>query len=102
MHKDVLRGVRWLLLKRPGDLDPSPREPERLREALQLNEPLAIASGCRWQADWRCVAALATRVFPDLQFGLSRGLAKLAIILARTRIFAGGTQERKEKYAHLD
>ena len=43
MQKDVLKGVRWLLLKRPENLDTSRREPERLREALRLNEPLAIA-----------------------------------------------------------
>jgi len=43
MQKDVLKGVRWLLLKRLEHLDPSRREPERLREALRLNEPLAIA-----------------------------------------------------------
>ena len=43
MQKDVLKGVRWLLLKRPENLDASRREPERLREALKLNEPLAIA-----------------------------------------------------------
>jgi len=43
MQKDVLKGVRWLLLKRPENLDPSRREPERLREALRLNEPLAMA-----------------------------------------------------------
>jgi transposase len=43
MQKDVLKGVRWLLLKRPQNLDASRREPERLREALRLNEPLAIA-----------------------------------------------------------
>jgi transposase len=43
MQKDVLKGVRWLLLKRPKNLDASRREPERLREALRLNEPLAIA-----------------------------------------------------------
>ena len=41
--KDVLKGVRWLLLKRPENLDPSRKEPERLREALRLNQPLAIA-----------------------------------------------------------
>ena len=43
MQKDVLKGIRWLLLKRPENLDASRREPERLREALRLNEPLAIA-----------------------------------------------------------
>lgn len=43
LQKNVLKGVRWLLLKRPENLDASRREPERLREALELNEPLAIA-----------------------------------------------------------
>jgi len=43
MQKDVLKGTRWLLLKRPENLDGSRREPERLREALRLNEPLAVA-----------------------------------------------------------
>jgi len=42
-QKKVLKGVRWLLLKRPENLDPSRREPQRLQEALRLNEPLAIA-----------------------------------------------------------
>ena len=43
MQKDVLKGVRWLLLKRPENLDPSRREPQRLKDALRLNEPLATA-----------------------------------------------------------
>jgi len=43
MQKDALKGVRWLLLKRSERLDPSRREPERLQEALRLNEPLAVA-----------------------------------------------------------
>jgi len=43
MHKDVLKGVRWLLLKRPEHLDPTRNEPSRLQEALRLNEPLATA-----------------------------------------------------------
>jgi transposase len=43
MHKSVLKGIRWLLLKRPEHLDPTRKEPERLREALRLNEPLATA-----------------------------------------------------------
>jgi transposase len=43
MHKDVLKGVRWLLLKRPEKLDPARNEPQRLQEALQLNQPLATA-----------------------------------------------------------
>ena len=43
MQKEALKGVRWLLLKRPEHLDASRREPERLEQALKLNEPLAIA-----------------------------------------------------------
>ena len=43
LEKNVLKGVRWLLLKRPEHLDSSRREPERLRKALRLNEPLAMA-----------------------------------------------------------
>jgi transposase len=43
MQKNVLKGVRWLLLKRPENLDPTRHEPKRLHEALRLNEPLATA-----------------------------------------------------------
>jgi transposase len=43
MKKKTLKGVRWLLLKRPENLDLSRKEPERLREALRFNEPLAMA-----------------------------------------------------------
>ena len=43
MQKDAIKGVRWLLLKRPENLDASRNEPKRLKEALRLNEPLAIA-----------------------------------------------------------
>ena len=39
----VLKGVRWLLLKRPQNLDPQRSEHERLEEALKANEPLATA-----------------------------------------------------------
>lgn len=43
LHKDVLKGTRWLLLKLPENLDPKKGEPKRLREALRLNESLATA-----------------------------------------------------------
>jgi transposase len=43
MQKKVLKGARWLLLKRPEHLDPDRNEPRRLQEALRLNEPLAMA-----------------------------------------------------------
>jgi transposase len=37
----VLKGIRWLLLKNPENLDPERNEQQRLEQALQLNAPLA-------------------------------------------------------------
>jgi transposase len=39
----LLKGIRWLLLKNPENLDPEKKEPQRLERALKLNEPLALA-----------------------------------------------------------
>ena len=41
MHKEVLKGTRWLLLKNPENLDPQKKERQRLEEALRMNQPLA-------------------------------------------------------------
>jgi transposase len=41
--RQVLKGSRWLLLKRPENLDERRNERERLEEALRLNQPLAAA-----------------------------------------------------------
>jgi transposase len=43
LHKDVLKGTRWLLLKNPEPLDPTRDEAKRLHEALTLHQPLATA-----------------------------------------------------------
>lgn len=45
MHREVLKGIRWLLLKNPENLEQTERvdERQRLEDALQLNRPLAIA-----------------------------------------------------------
>jgi len=43
MHKDVLKGTRWLLLKNPENLDKTKDEKRRLEEALALNKSLATA-----------------------------------------------------------
>jgi transposase len=43
LHKQVLKGTRWLLLKNPENLDDSKGERRRLEEALQLNGALATA-----------------------------------------------------------
>jgi len=41
LGKPVLKGIRWLLLKNPDNLDDTRNERQRLDEALKLNEPLA-------------------------------------------------------------
>jgi transposase len=41
LHRQVLKGTRWLLLKNPENLDPKHNERARLDEALRLNQPLA-------------------------------------------------------------
>jgi transposase len=43
LGKSVLKGIRWLLLMNPENLDDAKQERARLEEALQLNRPLAIA-----------------------------------------------------------
>jgi transposase len=43
LQRDVLKGIRWLLLKRPENLDEDHNEHQRLEEALKVNEPLALA-----------------------------------------------------------
>jgi len=43
LAKNVLKGIRWLLLMNPENLGDSKNERARLEEALTLNRPLAIA-----------------------------------------------------------
>jgi transposase len=41
--KEILKGIRWLLLKNSENLDAKKNEKERLEAALKLNQPLATA-----------------------------------------------------------
>jgi len=43
LDQRVLKGTRWLLLKNPENLNVEKEEPERLQQALELNQPLACA-----------------------------------------------------------
>jgi transposase len=43
LQKQVLKGIRWLLLMNPENLDEEKQEAARLEEALSLNRSLAIA-----------------------------------------------------------
>jgi len=42
--QQLLKGIRWLLLKNPENLDPQKKEPQRRERALHLNQPLALAT----------------------------------------------------------
>ena len=42
-QRNVIKGTRWLLLKNPENLNADRSEPDRLKEALELNQPLAAA-----------------------------------------------------------
>ena len=39
-QQKLLKGVRWLLLKNPENLSDDKKEPQRLEEALKINQPL--------------------------------------------------------------
>ena len=59
LHRQVLKGTRWLLLKNPENLDDAKEERRRLDEALKLNASLATAYYLKedlrqfWeQSDW--------------------------------------------------
>jgi transposase len=43
LHKEVLKGTRWLLLKNPENLRDDRNERARLEDALSINKPLATA-----------------------------------------------------------
>jgi len=43
LHKEVLKGTRWLLLKDPENLHEGKNERARLEGALRINKPLATA-----------------------------------------------------------
>jgi transposase len=43
LKKEILKGTRWLLLKAAENLDEKRDEKKKLKEALALNQPLAVA-----------------------------------------------------------
>lgn len=52
LQQEVLKGTRWLLLKNPENLDRKHREPQRLKQALKLNESLATAYYLKESLRW--------------------------------------------------
>ena len=92
LQKNVLKGIRWLLLKRSENLDDERNESERLNAALQLNEPLATAYYLKeyLQQLWDHKTRTAANRFLDDWIGLAeasgiRVLKTFARTLARYR-----------------
>jgi transposase len=67
LHKKVLKGTRWLLLKNPENLDPKRNERQRLEEALRLNKPLATAYYMKddLRELWKCPDKLSAEIHLD-------------------------------------
>lgn len=94
MQKKALKGVRWLLLKRPENLDHTRKEPKRLEEALRLNEPLAIAYYLKdelneiWEQDDR--AAAEALLMDWIAYAESTGISMLHKFAKTLRFHAVG------------
>jgi len=94
LEKDVLKGVRWLLLKRPENLDPKRNEPQRLQKALRLNEPLAIAYYLKeelneiWEQDNQ--EAAQSLLMDWIAYAESSGIAMLQKFAKTLRLHAWG------------
>lgn len=69
MHRQVLKGIRWLLLKNPENLQQNERvdESQRLEDALRLNRSLAIANYLKEDLGqfWNQKSILAAERFLD-------------------------------------
>jgi transposase len=92
LKQDVLKGTRWLLLKRADELDDRRREPQRLLRALKLNESLATAYYLKddlnqfWEQPdkWTATKYLETWIADADSSGI-RPLVKFAKSLAKHR-----------------
>jgi len=92
-QRKVLKGIRWLLLKRMDNLDDRKREPQRLLRALKLNESLATAYYMKDDLNqfWEQADKATAEIFLDewLQDAWNSGirlLIKFATTLAAHRI----------------
>ena len=92
LEKEVLKGTRWLLLKRLDHLDDERGEPDRLLRALELNHSLAVAYYLRddlnrfWeQRDKPAAARFLDTWLEDAQRSGIRLLQKFARTLAARR-----------------
>ena len=84
LEKNVLKGIRWLLLKNPENLDDARSERARLEAALELNRSLATAYYLKdelrlfWQQPSRRAAARFLKSWCDRAEASGRILQKFA------------------------
>ena len=91
-QKQVLKGTRWLLLKRSAGLAPKRDERRRLKEALKLNESLATADDLKedlqqvWQQPDKPIARIVLDLWiADAEASGIRPLMKFARTLQTHR-----------------
>src|SRR6202050_2547614 len=93
-QRKILKGTRWLLLKNPENLDEERNELERLRDALDLNTPLTLASSLKddlRQVWWQESKAAARRVLNDwIKRAEASGIAMLHSFAATLRDHRAG------------
>ena len=93
-QRKILKGTRWLLLKNPENLDEERNELERLRDALDLNTPLTLASYLKddlRQVWWQESKAAARRVLNDwIKRAEASGIAMLHSFAATLRDHRAG------------
>jgi transposase len=87
LGKNVLKGMRWLLLKNPENLNQEKDEPARLEEALRLNAPLATAYYLKEELRlfWEQPSKAAAKRFLDSWYdrAINTGIKQL-MTMART------------------
>ena len=90
LQTQVIKGLRWLLLKNPENLDEEHRERQRLEKALRLNAPLAAGYYLKedlrqvWDQPDKSTADRLLQDWMDRAFATgARPLCKFARTLAR-------------------
>jgi transposase len=94
LQRNVLKGIRWLLLKNKENLDEAKRERQRLEAALELNAPLATAYYLKeWLHEiWnqKCKADAAAELEEWLQAAESTGIRVLTQFAKTLRTYRTG------------
>jgi transposase len=93
-EQKLIKGIRWLLLKNSENLDPEKREPQRLKKALALNEPLAVVYYMKEDLRqlWKQDSKFQARLFLEEWLDMARGSG-----IRMLEKFANTLQEHQEE-----